>query len=106
MKSVVAVVVLLGLVPACNAGPTQGSEEATPREVTGVITAVDLTGLTDVEGFTVRNDQGTFELVVTDETKIAFPPAHLNEHRVSGDPVTVVFKEQQGDLIALSIEDA
>ena len=71
-----------------------------------MITTVDLTSLTNLEGFSLRSDDETFEFVVTDATKIDFPPAHLNEHRVSGDPVTVTYEEEDDELVALSIEDA
>lgn len=77
----------------------------TTNEVTGVVTEVDSASLTDVNGFTVRDEEETFDFVVDSETELSFPPAHLNEHRVSGEPVKVTYEEREGELYAISVED-
>ena len=75
-------------------------------EVSGVVVEVESSGLTEVESFKLRSDDRSYEFFVTDETDLAFPPAHLNEHRVSGEPVAVVFERKDHGLYALSIDDA
>ena len=96
---VVLLVALLFAAPACGDGESRG-------EVTGVVTAVEIASLTELDGFTLRSEEETYEFVVDPDTELGFPPAHLNEHRVSGDPVTVVYEEVDGELVALSVEDA
>ena len=75
-------------------------------EVSGVVVEVESSGLTEVESFMLRSEDRTYEFLVTDETDLAFPPAHLNEHRVSGEPVAVVFEQKDDGLYALSVDDA
>ena len=75
------------------------------NEVTGVVSEVDSAGLTDVNGFTVRSQDETFDFVVDSNTELSFPPAHLNEHRISGEPVRVTYEERDGELYAVSVED-
>ena len=75
------------------------------NEITGVVTKLDSAGLTDVNGFTVRSNDETFDFAVDSETQLAFPPSHLNEHRVSGEPVKVTYEERDGELYALTVED-
>jgi hypothetical protein len=66
-----------------------------------------MTGLTEVEYFTVRTDDGdTHKFFIDPDTDLGFPPAHLNEHRITGDPVVVEFEEKDGRPIATSVEDA
>lgn len=104
----------LGLVVlgACDGGgdpkaSPSGRDQLAPSEVTGVITDVQSSGLTEVESFTVRNtDNEEYEILLDPETDLGFPPAHLNEHRTSGDPVIVEIDERAGELFATSVEDA
>jgi hypothetical protein len=86
---------------ACNdnAEPSHG-------EVTGVIVEVQGEGLGQVETFTVRSEGETFEFVIDEAADYGFPLDHLNEHRVTGEPVVVVYEEREGSLVALEIEDA
>ena len=99
MKSSFAgLVVIIGTLALVACGETSG-------EVTGVVTEVDAETLTNVNGFTVRSDDETYEFVVDSDTELEFPPAHLNEHRVSGEPVQVTYEERDGELYAVSVED-
>lgn len=70
------------------------------------MTDVESTSLTEVESFTVKSDDKTYTILIDPNTDLGFPPAHLNEHRVTGDPVKVEIEERNGDLYALSILDA
>ena len=74
--------------------------------IAGVVVEVESSGLTDVDSFSVRADDRTYEFIVTEKTEFAFAPAHLNEHRVSGEPVEVEFEGKDHGLYALSVADA
>lgn len=70
------------------------------------MTDVESSELTKVESFTVKSDDKTYTILIDPNTDLGFPPAHLNEHRVTGDPVKVTIEDRDGDLYALSILDA
>ena len=95
----------LMLFAGCGGDDGETGGEA-PSEITGVVTAVESSSLTEVESFTVKTDDDTYTVLIDTDTDLGFPPAHLNEHRVSGDPVHVKLDERDGDLYALSVEDA
>jgi hypothetical protein len=80
-----------------------------PRKTeTGLVTAVDSTGLTNVQGFTIRTDDGrtvAFKIGVL-ENGIQFPPGHLLEHRATGVKVVVTYRQENGEMVAVRIEDA
>ncbi len=99
MRSAFLLVLALCLASACSSSDSKS-------EVSGVVVSVRSSGLTEVELFTVRDDEHTYEFVVTDATELAFPPAHLNEHRVSGAPVRVVYESRDDRLYAISVDDA
>lgn len=65
-----------------------------------------MTGLTKVEFFTVRSEDKTYKVLIDPDTDLGFPPSHLNEHRISGEPVRVETEEKDGDLYATKVEDA
>lgn len=80
-----------------------------PRQTeTGVVIAVDSSGLTDVRGFSIRTDEGRtvpFRIGVL-ENGAQFPPGHLLEHAATGVKVVVTYRRENGDLVAIRIEDA
>lgn len=91
---------LLVAAGALVAGGCQGTDE-----VRGVVVSIE----GELDNITA------FELVLEDGTRLQFdvgrdatfdglPLSHLNEHRVSGDPVLVVYEEQDR-LVAISIRD-
>ena len=87
-----------------------GSDDApdagtVPERLRGVIVDVEASGITEVESFTLRSGGRTYEIDVTKETDLAFPPAHLSEHRASGEPVVVELEEADGGLVATSVDD-
>jgi hypothetical protein len=43
---------------------------------------------------------------VNENTKFAFAPGHLSEHRATGEPVAVEVERRDGHLYALSVDDA
>ena len=91
---------------ACGGDGETGPGDSTPSEITGVITDVESTSLTEVQGFSVRSEGKTYDVLIDPEVDLEFPTPHLNEHRISGDPVTVELDSRDGKLYALSIADA
>jgi uncharacterized protein (DUF58 family) len=78
------------------------------RVETGVVVAVQATSLTNVQGFSIRTQDGRtvdFRLGPVDNAN-QFPPGHLAEHKVSVVPVRVTYIEESGALVAVHLEDA
>lgn len=77
--------------------------------IDGVVTEVNATGLTAVQGFTVRQPDGStvaFTMGTLDDPTV-FSPGHLKAHQVSATPVRVWFKVRNGrDLVVYHLEDA
>lgn len=94
------------LVVACVGDDGKSPQAETPSTLTGVITEVDSSGLTEVESFTLSVEGETYEIFLADDIELGFPPAHLNEHRTTGDPVRVDLEDRSGKLYATSIADA
>ena len=77
--------------------------------VTGVVVAIEASGLEDVTGFTLRSDAGvTVGLRIAGplENAAEFPLGHLGSHMASAEPVRVYFRRVGGALIVQRIEDA
>jgi hypothetical protein len=73
-----------------------------------VVVAVQATSLTNVQGFSIRTQDGRtvdFRLGPVDNAN-QFPPGHLAEHKVSVVPVRVTYIEESGALVAVHLEDA
>ncbi len=81
-------------------------DEPAPTELTGVILEIESEGLDDVRSFTLRSEGETYEILIDPELDYGFPLSHLNSHRATADPVVVDLEERDGELFALSIEDA
>ena len=80
-----------------------------PRQTsTGLVVAVDSTGLTDVRGFTLRTGDGRTEVfrIGVLENGAQFPPGHLLEHVATGVKVVVTYRQEGGQLVAIRIDDA
>ena len=77
-----------------------------PSVITGTVVEVQTQSLTDVESFVVSQGDERFTIYIGARTNLDFPPAHLNEHRISGDPVRVEVDESGDRLVARTIEDA
>ena len=78
------------------------------RVETGIVVGVQSTGLTSVQGFSIRTADGrTVDFRVgTLENPAIFPPGHLAEHKVTLIPVRVTYVEESGDAVAVRLEDA
>ena len=102
-------VVLVGLAIGVIAlGLVVVSTLASRQTETGLVTDVQASGLTSVQGFTIRTDDGrtvAFKIGVL-ENGLQFPPGHLLEHRATGVKVVVTYRVENGALVAVRIEDA
>ena len=95
----IGAVVLLG----GTSGPPPGT-----TMVQGVVIGVESAGLTKVRGFTLRADDGrTLRFDLADlENAVEFPPGHLVEHQGLGSKVRVWYRDANGTLQAIRLEDA
>lgn len=88
----------------CATGPW------TPRSaVTGVVIAADGPSAAQVDRFTVRTDDGeVIEFVVgtLEMTNGGLLAPHLREHLVSGEPITVDYRLEDGQNVAIRYVDA
>jgi hypothetical protein len=106
----IAMVCCLSFLGAACSGddepPAPAPAEDAPSEVTGVLLDVDSNGVDDVQSFTLKDGDDTYEIFIADDVDYGFPLGHLSEHLTSGDPVNVPLEERDGKLYALSIDDA
>src|SRR2546421_6018334 len=97
----------LGLVSCVPGGDGPASF---PSPVDGIVVAVSATGLTEVQGFTLRPTSGGANLVFSLgplENATQFAPGHLKEHEATGTPVRVYFVSgADGKLVVYRLEDA
>lgn len=88
----------------CATGPF------TPRNtITGVVIAVDGPNAAQVDHFTLRTNEGQIlEFVVgtLELTNGGLPAPHLREHLVSGEPIAVDYRDEDGATIAIRYIDA
>ena len=98
---VVAVVIFAAVAAIVLGGPGR-------RVETGVVVGVEATGLTSVQGFSIRTADGrTVDFRIgTLENGATFPPGHLGEHRVTLVPIRVTYVDQDGMHVAVRLEDA
>jgi hypothetical protein len=97
----IAAVALGVVVVSAFGGPPRQTE-------TGLVVSVEALGLTDVRSFTIRTDDGrtvTFR-IGTLENGAQFPPGHLLEHRATGVKVVVTYRQENGEAVAIRLEDA
>jgi hypothetical protein len=98
---VVAAVIFAAVAAIVLGGPGR-------RVETGVVVGVEATGLTSVQGFSIRTADGrTIDFRIgTLENGATFAPGHLAEHRVSLVPVRVTYLDENGAHFAVRLEDA
>ena len=75
---------------------------------TGIVVSVQATGLTAVQGFSIRTIDGrTIDFRIDElENGTTFAPGHLAEHKVTLVPVRVTYVDRDGSHLAVRIEDA
>jgi len=100
MRSLVALVLLVGVATTACAGGGR-------REVTGVVVSVDgdLTAVRSFELLTAEGETLRFT-VAPGVTFDGGPVSHLSAHVASGEPVRVGYEEQAGTFVVVSITDA
>ncbi len=94
----VALFVLLAF--ACGGGE---------RSIEGIIISVDAASLTQVETFTVRDNDNNiivFRIApdATQDPQEGFFPSHLREHAVAVGQVKVFYRVEDGEYFALKLE--
>jgi hypothetical protein len=83
---------------------------AATQTVNGVLVDVHSPSIQRVDSFVVRTDDGR-ELEFSaapnfnEGASHAMSPGHMRQHMALADPVTVVYREENGRLIALSATD-
>ncbi len=104
-------IVGLGVAVAVIAGLFVASSllgQPAPRTEIGVVVSVDAVSLTDVRGFSIRTADGrTVNFRVGPlENGAEFPPGHLAEHAVTAMPILVTYRDEDGERVAVRLEDA
>lgn len=99
-----AIAVTLALT-ACRGEGDLTDDTVQTATLTGVVVDVESEGLNEVTSFELRSEGQIYEIFILEEVDYGFPLGHLNEHRVSGDPVEVETEERDGQLYAHAIED-
>jgi len=79
-----------------------------PNSEVGVVVSVDAVSLTNVRAFSIRTPDGrTVEFRIGQlENGAQFPPSHLNVHQVDAVPVRVTYRDENGEHVAIRLEDA
>ena len=95
-----ALLVVVGCQPAA----------ADAHTVRGVLVDVRGASLQRADSFTVRTDDGseyTFVPAADFNKNVthAMTPGHMRQHMALAEPITVTYREQNGNLIALSATD-
>ena len=94
---------MLAVVAAC-------APAAATQSVHGVLVDVQSPSIQRVDSFIVRTDDGReLEFSATSNfnegAAHAMSPGHMRQHMALADPVTVVYRQENGRLIALSATD-
>jgi len=95
------------LVLACGQ-PGSGQTSQAPRQVEGLIVEVVGRDIDEVETLRIKDGDGKIWTFTT-EGYVGVTPAHLREHQLFGDSVTVTFEEKDGPegpvLVASQVGD-
>ncbi len=79
------------------------------RSALGVIIDVQATSLTKIDSFTLRDNEGhtlVFRVApdAAQDPQEGFFPGHLRTHALAAEQVTVFYREDDGELLALRLE--
>ena len=98
LRLALAAAAVLLVAVACGGG---GGE----KSVTGLVLEAVERDLVEIELLRVRDADGrVFEF--TTKGPVGINAAHLRQHQVLGEKVTVTYKEKDGRLIAVDVRDA
>jgi hypothetical protein len=82
----------------------------TTKSVSGVLTGVESTGISEVQAVTLRAEDGTERRYVVsgEAARSGHPPSagHLRQHMTHGDRVTVTYRDSTAGPIAVEIVDS
>lgn len=95
---------VIAVMPLTGCG--NGDDDDTPSGITGPVVDIEAEGLNEVISFEIQSEGTRYQIFVDEDVDYGFPLGHLNEHRITGDPVVVEVTERDGRLYAQSIEDA
>jgi len=106
-------IVFAGAVLAAMAyvGCGDGGSDAAAKTATGVVFDVQSSSLTQLEGFSLHTDDDTtLNFKVAPEAdqqdlQNGFVPSHLREHALTATRVTIDYREDGSQLLAIRIED-
>jgi hypothetical protein len=81
------------------------------HSVTGVITDVQATSLTQIESFTLHKGNGESVVLhvapdASQDAQEGFFPGHLRSHALLAEQVTVYYRTEGDELLALRVEHA
>jgi hypothetical protein len=87
-----------------------GCKGGDERSVVGVILDVQAMSLTEIESFTLRSDEGeTLVFAIAPDAAQdpveGFVPGHLRTHALGAERVKIFYREEDGALLALRLED-
>ena len=110
MRKLLALVCCLALLASCGGSGDEAEDVPTgaanaPSQVTGVILDVQSESLQEVTGFTVKDGDQTYEVLIDPDVDYGFDLGHLREHLRTAGPVFVTLELRDGKLYAQSIED-
>ena len=79
-----------------------------PKMEVGVVVFVESVSLTEVRAFAIRTPDGrTVDFRIGQlENGVQFPPGHLAAHQVDSVPVRVTYRDENGERVAIRLEDA
>ena len=96
MRSVAGLILALVLA-GCNPVPTTGT-------VRGLLTDVQAASLTMLREVELRAEDGrTLRFTIEGDTGLT--PGHAREHMVNAEPVTITYRSERGQMVALRIDD-
>ena len=95
MASAALAAALLLIAAACGGGDQQ---------VTGLVLEVVGRGLAEIESIRLRDDDGRVWEFSTDGP-VGTNAAHLRQHQLAGERVSVTYREEGGRLIAVAVGD-
>ena len=87
-----------------------GACASAEQSAAGLVTDIDTLGLSQVQGFTLRTEDGTsLEFAIeggTDLSAGGFPPDHLREHMANASGVAVAYRTDGDERIVVRLTDA
>ena len=106
LAQVLLVTTVMLIAPAFACGDGGGGE----RSAVGLIVDLQVASLAEIESFTLRtNDGRTLEFRpapdASSDPTVGLFPGHLRTHAVLGDQVEVFYRNEDGALLAMRIED-